>query len=68
MAVLLVAETPDSPLARTSVAAAAVEVLGTPSRVAAQRPLILAAGLILLAAAALFEAWARLSASRHQQA
>ena len=68
MAVLLVAETPDGPLARTSVAAAAVKVLDTPSRVAAQRPLILAAGLILLAAAALFEAWAWFSATRKQQA
>ena len=68
MALLLVAETPDGPLARTSVAATTVEVLRSPPRVAGLRPLILAGGLALLAAAGLYEAWARFSASRQQQA
>jgi hypothetical protein len=63
MALLLVAETPDGPLARTSVAAAAVEVEKDPSRVAALRPLILAAGLAMLAAAVLFQAWTRFSSA-----
>jgi hypothetical protein len=68
MALLLVAETPDGPLARTSVAAATVEVENDPSRVRALRPLILAAGLALLAAAGLYQAWTWFSASRQQQA
>ncbi len=68
MALLLVAETPDGQLARTSVAATTVEVLQSPARVAGLRPLILAGGLALLAAAGLYEAWARFSASRQQQA
>jgi hypothetical protein len=67
-ALLLVAETPDGPLARTSVAAAAVEVENDPSRVAALRPLILTVGLGLLAAAVLYQLWTRSSASRQQQA
>jgi hypothetical protein len=56
---LLVAETPDAPLADASVAAVAVDVIEEPSRVARLRPLILTLGLALLAAAAVYELWSR---------
>jgi len=58
-ALLLVAETPDGPLARTAVAVAAVDVSPDASRVAALRPFVLAAGLMLLVVAVGYEAWRR---------
>ncbi len=56
-ALLLVAETPDGPLARTAVGVAAVDIAADASRVAALRPLLVAAGLALLAVALGYEAW-----------
>jgi hypothetical protein len=65
--ILLVAETPDGPLARTSVAAAAVNIDAAASRVAPFRSLLLAAGLALLCGALGYEAWAR-RAANHREA
>jgi hypothetical protein len=56
--ILVVAETPDGPLARTAVAAASVEIAPDPSVLPRVRWVVLAAGLALLAAAAVAE-WRR---------
>jgi hypothetical protein len=54
-AVLVVAETTDGPLARTSVAPVPVEIAPFPSRLPALRPAVLLIGLLLLAVALGFE-------------
>jgi hypothetical protein len=56
--VLVVAETPDGPLARTAVAAAEVQIAPDPSVLPRVRGLVLAAGLVLLVLAAVAE-WRR---------
>jgi hypothetical protein len=56
--VLVVAETPDGPLARTAVTAASVEIAPDPSVLPHVRGVLLVAGLALLAAAAVAE-WRR---------
>ena len=61
-ALLLVAETLDGPFARTSVAAASVEILGDPGYLPRLRALLVAFGLALLALALGYEAWGRLRA------
>lgn len=61
-ALLLVAETPDGPLARTSVAAATVEVLPDPALLPGLRKPLLAAGLALVLLALGYEARVRLRA------
>lgn len=58
-ALLLVAETLDGPLARTSVAAASVELLPDPGRLPRLRTPLLFGGLALLALALGYEAWTR---------
>lgn len=61
-ALLLVAETLDGPLARTSVAAAFVELMPDPARLPRLRVPLLAVGLALLAVAFGYEVRARLRA------
>ena len=58
-ALLLVAETLDGPLARTSVAAASVELVPDPGRLPRLRAPLLFGGLALLALALGYETWAR---------
>ena len=58
-ALLLVAETLDGPLARTSVAAASVELVPDPGRLPRLRVPLLFGGLALLALALGYEAWTR---------
>jgi hypothetical protein len=58
-ALLLVAETVDGALARTSVAAASVELVSDPGRLPRLRAPLLFGGLALLALALGYEAWAR---------
>jgi len=60
-ALLLVAETLDGPLARTSVAAASVDLLSDPARLPRLRVPLLVAGLALLALALGYEVRARLT-------
>jgi hypothetical protein len=61
-ALLLVAETPDGPVARTSVAAATVEVLPDPAWLPGLRVFLLAGGIALVLLAVGYEAWAHLRA------
>lgn len=58
-ALLLVAENLDGPLARTSVAAASVELLADPARVPSLRAGLLVGGAALLLAALGYELWIR---------
>jgi len=63
-ALLLVAETPHEPLARTSVAAASLQVLPDPALLPGLRKPLLAGGLALVALALSCEAWVRRDARR----
>jgi hypothetical protein len=60
--VLVVAETTDGPVARTTVASVAVEIAPFPSRLPSLRPVVLGLGLLLLAVALGFEGWRRFRA------
>jgi hypothetical protein len=60
--VLVVAETTDGPLARTTVAPVSVEIAPFPSRLPGLRPIVFAIGLLFLVVALGFEAWKRFRA------
>ena len=61
-AVLLVAETTEGPVARTTVTPVAIEIVAFPSLLPGLRPAVLAAGLLLLVVALGYEGWMRLRA------